>query len=215
MTKSNVSTNSECPCDNTITVFGTGEVSATPNIATIITGATTTSKQVTEAQEENAEIIAAIVSSLRSIGIPTESIQTSDYRIEENVRYEDNTKIFLGYKVTHLLTVTVEPVKKAGAVIDVAVDSGANVVSDIRFEIKDPDIYYQKALSAAMEKANQKAQTIAQSLHISLPHTPHRIIETGSAAPSPRMFSEMQSTQIQPGQLTIGAQVTLIFLLTS
>ncbi|WLR60109.1 SIMPL domain-containing protein [Guptibacillus hwajinpoensis] len=215
MTKSNVSTNSECPCDNTITVFGTGDVSATPNIATIITGATTTSKQVTEAQEENAEIIATIVSSLRSIGIPTESIQTSDYRIEENVRYEDNTKVFLGYKVTHLLKVTVEPVKKAGAVIDVAVDSGANVVSDIRFEIKNPDIYYQEALRAAIGKANQKAQTIAQSLHLSLPKTPHRIIETGSEAPSPRMFSEVQSTQIQPGELSISAYVTLIFLLTS
>ncbi|MFP3473005.1 SIMPL domain-containing protein, partial [Micrococcus sp. SIMBA_144] len=78
-------------------------VSAAPDRAVVVTGVTTTSEQVAEAQEENAVLISSIVSSLHSLGIPSENIQTTDYRIEENIRYENNVKIFLGYKVTHLL----------------------------------------------------------------------------------------------------------------
>ena len=211
MTNSNF--NQQCVCDHTITVFGAGEVSTAPDRAVIVTGVTTTSEQVAEAQEENAALISSIVSSLHSLGIPPEDIQTTDYRIEENVRYENNVKIFLGYKVTHLLKVYVEPVSEAGSAIDAAVASGANVVSDIRFELKDPTIVYQKALAIAIKDAEQKAKTIAHTLHIPLPHSPHQIVEISSMAPSPRMFSDVQATQIQTGQLVITAQLKVIYLL--
>ncbi|WP_226657727.1 SIMPL domain-containing protein [Pseudalkalibacillus hwajinpoensis] len=213
MTNINSNQLKECLCDHTITVFGTGEVSTPPDRAVIITGVTTTSEQVAEAQEENAMLIAAVVSSLHSLGIPSGNIQTSDYRIEENVRYENNVKILLGYKVTHLLKVYVEPVREAGAAIDAAVASGANVVSDIRFELKDPNIVYQKALAIAIKDGEQKAKTIAQALQIPLPHSPHQIVEMSSYSPSSRMFSDVQTTQIQTGQLVITAQLKIIYLL--
>ncbi|WP_273853634.1 SIMPL domain-containing protein [Guptibacillus spartinae] len=213
MTKLNSNLSNECLCHPTMTVFGTGEVSAPPDRAVIITGATSTSEQVAEAQEENAMHISAIVVSLQSLGIPSDDIQTTDYRIEENVRYENNVKILLGYKVTHLLKVYVEPVSNAGAAIDAAVAAGANVVSDIRFELKDPKTVYQKALGNAIKDGEQKAKSMAHSLDLSLPHTPHQIVEISSASPSPRMFSEVQATQIQPGQLVITAQLKMIYLL--
>lgn len=196
-----------------MTVFGTGEVSMPPDQAIIITGVTTTSEQVAEAQEENAQLISAIVASLQALGIPSENIQTTDYRIEENVRYENNVKIFLGYKVTHLLKVYVEPVNNAGAAIDAAVASGANVFSDIRFALKDPTKVYQKALANAIKDGEQKAKSMANTFRIPLPNNPHQIVELSSASPSPRMFSDAQSTQIQPGQLVITAQLKIIYLL--
>lgn len=213
MTKETSNQLKECLCDHTMTVFGTGEVNTPPDRAVIITGVTTTSEQVAEAQEENAMHISAIVASLQALGIPSEDIQTTDYRIEENVRYENNVKIFLGYKVTHLLKVYVEPVSEAGAAIDTAVASGANVVSDIRFELKDPTKVYQEALAAAIKDGEQKATSMANTLHISLPNTPHQIVELSSASPSPRMFSDVQATQIQTGQLVITAQLKMIYLL--
>ncbi|MCA0990617.1 SIMPL domain-containing protein [Pseudalkalibacillus hwajinpoensis] len=209
----NMTFNDQCVCDHTITVFGAGEVSAAPDRAVVVTGVTTTSEQVAEAQEENAALISSIVSSLHSLGIPSENIQTTDYRIEENIRYENNVKIFLGYKVTHLLKVYVEPVSRTGAAIDAAVASGANVVSDIRFELKDPTIAYQKALAIAIKDAKEKAKTIAQAIDIGLPHSPHQIIELSSSSPSPRMFSDVQATQIQTGQLVITAQLKMSYLL--
>ena len=209
----NMTFNDQCVCDHTITVFGTGEVSAAPDRAVVITGVTTTSEQVAEAQEENAALISSIVSSLHSLGIPSENIQTTDYRIEENIRYENNVKIFLGYKVTHLLKVYVEPVSRTGAAIDAAVASGANVVSDIRFELKDPNDRLPKSFSHCDQNAKQKAKTIAHTINIVSSTFTTSNIELSSLSPSPRMFSDVQATQIQTGQLVITAQLKISYLL--
>ncbi|TKD71310.1 SIMPL domain-containing protein [Pseudalkalibacillus hwajinpoensis] len=196
---------------NTITVYGTGTIEATPDITSAVIGAETSSKSISEAQRENAETIFEIVKTMHNKGIPNENIQTSDYRIEEEYTFENNTKQFLGYRVTHLLTILIEPVKKTGEVLDAAVASGANSISSIQFKVKHPDQYSQKALTLAIEQAREKARDIARSLKITLPKTPHQIIEIESSSPVYRMLSQYQGTPIQPGQLTITAQIKMVY----
>ncbi|WP_347549983.1 SIMPL domain-containing protein [Pseudalkalibacillus hwajinpoensis] len=204
---------SDCICDNTLTVYGSGSVEATPNIATATVGAETTSDSISEAQQKNAEIISQIVSSLIEIGIQSRNIQTLDYRIEEEYRFEDGTKIFVGYKVTHLLNIRIEQVQETGLVLDTAVTAGATTISNIQFQISDPQAYYLKAQRMAIEQANLKASNCAGAFQISLPDVPHQIIEEQSLTPSPRAFAEYSATVIQPGQLRISAQITLVYLL--
>nr|WP_286170579.1 SIMPL domain-containing protein [Bacillus sp. NTK071] len=198
--------------ENTITVYGTGTIEATPDIANAVIGAETTSKSISEAQRENAETISAVVNTIHNIGISNDNIQTADYRIEEEYTFENNTKQFLGYKVTHLLNVLIEPVQKTGAVLDAAVASGANTLSGIQFKIKHPEQYSQKALTLAIEQAREKAIDIAVALKVQLPRTPHKVIEIESSTPVYRMLSQYQGTPIQPGQLTIAASVKMIYV---
>ncbi len=211
--KKNENYDSACQCDNTIIVYGSGQVDAPPDIAKALIGVETTSEKISEAQNKNAMSISSVVTTLRKMGIKAENIQTVEYRIDEDYSFENNKKVFLGYKVTHRLAVVIEPVQKTGEILDAAVAAGANIISGISFEVKQPDVYYNKALTEAIEEGREKALTIAKAMRVSLPHVPHQLIERGSSPPSARMLTDYQGTQIQPGQLTITAQITLIYLL--
>ncbi|MDP4549907.1 SIMPL domain-containing protein [Alkalihalobacillus macyae] len=198
--------------ENTITVFGTGTIEATPDVAFAVIGAENTSKRINEAQKENAETISTIVNTLNKMGIPNEDIQTAEYRIEEEYTFENNTKQFIGYRVTHLLNVLIEPIQKTGAVLDAAVASGANNLSGIQFKVKEPEKYNQRALTLAIEQGNKKAKDIAHALKVPLPRTPHQVTEIASSSPVYRMLSQYEGTPIQPGQLTMTAQVKMVYV---
>ena len=210
---SNTPTNANlCMSENTITVYGTGTLEATPDVALAVIGAENTSKRITEAQRENAETLSTIVNTLHKMGIPNENIQTAVYRIEEEYTFENNTKQFIGYRVTHLLNVLIEPIQKTGEVLDAAVASGANSISGIQFKVKDPEEYNQKALTLAIEQGKEKAKGIAHALNVPLPRTPHQVIEIASSSPVYRMFSQYEGTPIQPGQLKTTAQVKMVYV---
>lgn len=201
-----------CMSENTITVYGTGSIEATPDMALAVIGAENTSKRINEAQRENAETISTIVNMLHEMGIPNENIQTADYRIEEEYAFENNTKQFIGYKVTHLLNVLIEPIQKTGAVLDAAVASGANSLSGIQFKVKDPDEYNQTALTLAIEQGKEKAECIARALKVPLPRTPQEVTEVVSSSPVYRMLSQYEATPIQAGQLRMTAQVKMVYV---
>src|SRR5690606_20881763 len=98
-------------------------------------------------QKENTNATTNIVEALLQLGIPKENIQTTQYSIDIQYDFEDGKQIFRGYKVTHLLQVTVENIEQTGLIVDTAVNNGANTVSNIQFTLQNPDIAYNHALS--------------------------------------------------------------------
>lgn len=209
-------TTTDCSCDNTITVMGSGTVNATPDTGIAVLGVETLAPSITDAQQTNASAIASIISSLTNIGIPPKNIGTAVYRIEEEYKYDDGKKIFLGYKVTHLLKIVIDEVALTGRVVDSAVAAGATTISSITFEVRDKEAYYKKAQKLAIRQAKAKANNIAETLGLALPSLPHQIIEGGaSPTASGRGIAYSSATPIQPGQISITAEITLIYLLES
>ncbi|RAP76861.1 SIMPL domain-containing protein [Paenibacillus montanisoli] len=202
-----------------IEVTGEGKVSAVPNRAIIVLGAITESPSLAIAQSENATAVTSVTNALLSLNIPREQIQTVTYRIEIQYNYEDGTQIFRGYKVTHLLQITIDRVDQTGLVVDTAVKSGANFVSSIQFTISNHEIYYNQALSNAIQNAESKANTIARTLGVTLIRTPLNVTEKTRVIEPPTPFQASLLTEgatvptpIQPGELEIravlGAQYT-------
>ncbi|WP_377888920.1 SIMPL domain-containing protein [Alkalihalobacillus sp. R86527] len=205
-----------CACDHTITVTGAGSIDATPDRGIAILGVETISPSITEAQQENASSITSIITSLTNMDIPPNQIGTAVYQIEEEYKYEDNNKIFLGYKVTHLLKVIIDDVALTGIVVDSAVEAGATTISSITFDVRHKEPYYMKAQKIALKQATLKARNISDALGLSMPKTPHRIIESGVPSTiQPRNVAYASATPIQPGQITITAAITLIYLLAT
>ncbi|WP_270182238.1 SIMPL domain-containing protein [Alkalihalobacillus sp. CinArs1] len=204
----------ECQCDHTITVMGTGTIDVTPDRGIAVLGVETLSASITEAQQENASTTTNIVASLRGMGIPPHNIGTAVYKIEEEYKYEDNKKIFLGYKVTHLLKVVIDDVALTGRVVDTAVSAGATTISSITFDVRNKEPYYEKAQRLAIRQAKAKAENISEALGLSLPSSPHKVIEAGVPETiTPRNIAYSSATPIQPGQIAITADITLIYLL--
>ena len=208
------SIHSKCPF--TIEVQGDGTIDAAPDQAVVVLGAITEGPVLQTVQNENALIVTHIIESLLELGIPKENVQTQDFRIEIQYDYKDGEQIFRGYKVTHLLQITIDKVEETGIVIDTAVSSGANTVTSVQFTLADPAPYENEALSLAVRSARHKAETIAAALRVQLAAVPCQVQELSRGAEPVPFAAAMQmqsaATPIAPGQLTIAASVRVWYL---
>ena len=193
---------------------GKGEVSVNPDIASISIGVQTNGDSVTIAQSENARISQNVINTLKQIGIS--DIKTIQYQIDKLYDYENGKQIDRGYQVRNILEVKVNNLSLIGNAIDSAVQSGANVVQDIRFDVSNSELYYQQALNMAVQNAIQKAKSIASSLKAMLDPLPILITENSNfPTPFTRNFAAGEiayTTPIEPGTNQIKASVTVEFL---
>ncbi|WP_332629002.1 SIMPL domain-containing protein [Halalkalibacter flavus] len=195
-------------------VIGEGSVTAAPDRVQILLGAITEEATVQSAQQENATIISAVIEAITGLGVPQESIQTSTYRIDPQYDFIEGEQVFRGYRVAHILQITLDQVEQSGAIIDAAVQQGANTVPSITFTFQDPSTFYQEALVEAIENANQKATIMSNTIGVSLNPIPLRVTEINkqAAVPYPTVLSAQAAvTPIQEGELTITAAVEVEF----
>jgi uncharacterized protein YggE len=203
-------------CGNTIEVLGEGAAVAIPDRAVVVLGAVTEGPVLNAVQTDNAKTVTKIINSILQVNIPREKIKTHDYRIEVQYDYQDGKQIFRGYKVTHLLQIVTDRVGETGKLIDTAVSNGANNVTSIQFTMAQPEIYKNQALLLAIQNAQQKAATIANTLKVALAAVPSQVQEhyqTNKPLPfTTSLHVESAVTPIEPGQLTIYAAVRVWYL---
>lgn len=203
------------PSLRVIAVTGNGKVIARANYVQLQIEVNTQGVNVQEAQQENANIMNHVIQSIFGLNIPREDIQTASYTIFPNYDYVDGKQIFKGYEVTNALSVKISDISQVGNIIDTAVQNGANHISSIQFKIENTDLYYQQALSLALQNAQMKAKTIAETMHLSLYPQPIEIVEENNSGPvlykSLAMADQTISTPIEQGQMTISAAVRVKF----
>ncbi|QDQ00950.1 DUF541 domain-containing protein [Lysinibacillus fusiformis] len=198
-----------------ITVTGNGKVLASASYVQLQIEVSTQGKNVQEAQQENASIMNRVLQSILALNIPRENVQTAAYNIAPIYDFVDGKQVFKGYEVTNAITVKIPDTHQVGAVIDTAVQNGANRISSIQFKIDNADVYYQQALSLALYNAQMKAKTIADTMQLSLHPQPIEIVEEHESGPvlykSLAMADSTISTPIEQGQMTISATVRVKF----
>ena len=205
----------------TITVQGSSSVTAAPTIAYVSIGVTTFNKNAASAQGENAVKMDRVYKTLASLGIKKDKIKTLNYNISPRYDYKNNVATLAGYNVINSIRVTVMDLKKVSDVLDMTVKEGVNQSNSISFGVTDEerDKLYLQALSQAVVNAKEKANTIATAAGITI-SKPANIIEGSSAhfvQPNYRamdmakMASEAAPTPISEGEMTIGANVTVIY----
>ncbi|MFC0472994.1 SIMPL domain-containing protein [Halalkalibacter kiskunsagensis] len=197
-------------------VVGEGSITTTPDRVLITLGVITEDKSVVTAQQENAAAITAIIQGIVELGIQENNIQTTVYRIDPQYDFIEGEQVFRGYRVAHLLQVTVDQVELTGTIIDSAVENGANSIASITFTMRDPSSMYLSALTNALENAREKAQVISNNLGVTLNPTPIQVKElnfTNAQQPYPKVLSaQVGSTPIQEGQLTVEAAIEVEFV---
>jgi uncharacterized protein YggE len=213
-----------CP-EKTISVTGSGEIMATPDIAMITSGVQTQNKDVRVAQAENARIMDGLISALVAAGIPREDIQTSGYSIYPV--YDDSSLPFgqkiTYYQVTNTVQITVRDISRAGEVIDITVANGANQVNSIYFKVSPGKEQALRAevLTMAVAKARADADVVAlatgttitgvQSITIGSVYTP--VLYDNRMAAGAATKEAAVPTPVEPGQVTVTAQVSVSYLI--
>jgi uncharacterized protein YggE len=196
--------------NRTMTLTGQGQVTAVPNIALIHLGVQTTGENLTSIQNENARITQSIIQALQRIGVS--DIKTFQYSIDKLYDYENGRQIDRGYSVRNVLEIRTSKTDMVGNIIDSAVNSGANVVELISFDVSNREYYYQQALNMAVMNAMQKSKSIAMNLGTQSDPVPVKIVENSILPIQPYFRQELAATTpIMPGTLKIEASVTVDF----
>ncbi len=207
------------PEPRSISVSGTGEVQAEPDIATVSTGVEVQAATVAEARAGAAQAANAVVAALRANGVEDSDIRTVDFSIRPMYDYSGETPRIVGYFVSNNVLVTVREVESVGELIDAVAEAGGDAVrfNGISFSHADPAALTEQARALAVEDARAKAEQLAELTGVTLGSV-LGVVETSWAAPllgpSPRgEFAAMDSgvTSIQPGTSAVTVTVQAVW----
>ncbi|RLG33966.1 hypothetical protein DRN80_03950 [Methanosarcinales archaeon] len=156
--------------NSTISVSGTGIIKTEPNQAKVYLGVETQSRNVTEALEENSLKMQSIIKAIKKLGISKDSIETTYFSVYPIRDYEKSGEDIIGYRASNEITVELHDLDKIGAVIEEAMNAGANKVRRIEFGLTEDKKREVKneALKEACKDARTKADTIASGLGLKI-----------------------------------------------
>ncbi len=195
---------------HSIVVSGNGSVAAVPDRAQISFGVSTDAKTASAALRANAGEMTKVIAAVKAQGISPADIKTEVVALTS--RYSQNGEAIVGYTATNSVSVILRNLGKAGAVIDAAVDAGANQVAGPNLSRSDQTALYRQALRVAIANAKGKAQTIARASGLTL----RRITDVSeSGGPTPLADAAkagiVSPTPIEPGTQLVEATVTVTF----
>ena len=148
----------------TVTATGTGTVSLVPDMASFSVGITTQDALVATAQAANAATLQAVLDTLISLGVSADDLQTNSYSVYPVYDYSASVPTVTGYEVTNTVSVVVREAGKMPALLDAAVEAGANNVYSLGFQSSEQSTAYDQALKAATQDALRKAALMAQAI---------------------------------------------------
>lgn len=183
---------------STINVTGKGEVVLDPDIATVGFTVYATAAEPSEAQQENTELMSAVLDVIRSKGVAEDDIETGNLNIREVYDYDKSPARIVGYDVYHNVEVTVRDMSVLGSLISEAVAAGASSISGPEYSVEDDSAAYLEALSLAVASANAKAETIAAGAGGRLANLPVSLSEYGGVNYAVRTYAADNAVAMAP-----------------
>lgn len=155
--------------ERTIEVSGLGVVASKPDLALAGLGVRTLAKSVQEAVAENNVVAQAVLAALERAGVEPHRIETSSYSVTAERNYRrDKPDTVVGYWASNMVTVGIVDLDRVGAVLQAAIDAGANNISNLRFTLEDPEPVKRQARANAVKDARTRAQTLAEAAEVKL-----------------------------------------------
>ena len=210
-------TTSESGTMRTITVGGIGEVTATPDIATVEIGVETRAKSAAEAMRENTGQMSRLMAVLDTVGITGRDRRTASLQImpDYNYRGSDDRSVLNGYVARNTLSVRVRELASIGDVLDALVAAGANQLNGIVFDVSEKAPLLDRARRTAVEDARRKATTLAESAGVALGEIVSIAEASSGGGPRPTMRSDVmmasEAVPVEAGEQTLQVQVTTVW----
>lgn len=203
----------------TVSVSGSGEVRAVPDMATLNFGIEARGKDLSALQSQAGRTMADFLALCTKLGIPENQVQTSQLLIEPRYHWEEGRQqVFDGYQVVRMITVRLEALEQLGALIEQAVALGVNSVSPPQLGSSRAEELQRAALVKAAADAKAQATLLARELGASL--GPVRQINAGGPPPVYARERAFQLASVgaadagqtyQPGEITFEASVQATF----
>jgi uncharacterized protein YggE len=221
-----------------ISVTGTGKISAMPDVADITLGVVTQAPAAKDASAANNEAMTRLHGVLKEHGVATKDIQTSQLQItpqysqpQPQVLAPGATPVpqpsppefiprIVGYRVENTVRIVSRQIDKLGPLLDTAVRGGANQISGISFRVDHPERLFDEARKRAMADAKRRAELLAGEAGVVLGH-PLRIQEQSDSSIGGELlvgrgmpvggFEPTPSMPVAPGELNLFTTVSVVY----
>lgn len=211
----------------TITVSGTSEAFAKPDLAMVNFAVVTEAKTVSDALAENTKKMNAIIDFIKSQGVEEKDLKTTNFSIYPLYEYTSKSetliyppsperRFLIGYEIQQSLEVKIRDMSKISSLIEGATKAGANQVGNLQFTINNEDNLKKEARQKAIEKAKIQAQEMASQLGVRLGKITN-FMETGGGMPIYFMAEKSlgigggEAPQIETGENKIEITVNITY----
>lgn len=202
-----------------ITVQGTAQIAADPDIVNVTANAEVTAKTVGEAQEQIGAIVESVTAKLLELGVLDEDIVTQNYSYYPVYNYDTDTPTLTGYRASHTLAITCRDTDMLDGVIGAATDNGMSEIYGVNYDVSARAELYQQALELAIEAAERKAARMAGASGMTLTGLVS-LTENGGyseryavneSADMAKLTAGAAATGIRSGSVSITASVTAVY----
>lgn len=203
----------------TMSLTGSGEVSAAPDMAMVTSGVISQADSARAALTDNTKAMSALIEAIKSAGIEARDIQTNGFSVSpryaqnrgDDNRWEDRK--IIGYQVNNGVSVRVRDLSKLGALLDAMVTKGANNIGGISFLVSDADARRDDARKAAVADVKRKAELYAEAAGVRLGRI-MSISENGMGRPPQPVFAMRakamdEAVPVEAGEETLSVDVTI------
>lgn len=207
---------------NSIAVNGEGKVYATPDIfiftVSINEKADTTKIAFQQANTKVTEIRKA----LKAVGVAEKDVQTTNISMYPHYEYDGQRSIPKGYEANQQLTITVRKIEDAGKVMDAVTAIDGAQINSTQYDIDNKEKIYEEARKQAFEKAQQKAEQLADLADVRLGKVTSISDVVMDYQPVPMYANAMkadvamggagaESAQLAPGQMVFTLSVNAVY----
>jgi len=212
---------------NTISVDGNGIIKVLPDEVVVDVSIITEKPTTEEAVNENTSIFDKVKKSIEKTNAANLKIETTNFNLSPLYDYSVQNKppTIYAYQVTSTIEVRTTDLEKMGEIIASAIESGATNISSIGFDLTESSRQkaVNDALTAAINNASAKANTLADSMGLTIDKV-YAINESGTnfsepfrtlmkAAPE-GMGGDVSAPEILPQEIEISASVSIVYLFT-
>ena len=208
------------PQPHRLTVSGHADIKAAPDEATISIGVVTDDKSAVAAAHDNALAATRVRDAVAGLGVAEKDIQTSNYSVQPLTTggFNNEPQRITGYRVSNDVQITVRSLTKLGPILDGATSAGSNSVNGISFKVAHPSALHDAAIAEAVKDARRQANVACTAGDVHIVATLD-VNVSGASRPQPMYFAARAmggmaaapSTPVEPGQVTITADVTIVY----
>ena len=211
------------PSGEGISVSGTGRVTVEPDIGVINLGVEVTEDTVARARGGAAEAMEENPRVTRRNGVEERDITTRFFNIFPQFDFENRRgqPEIIGFTVNNQIEIKIRDLDRVSEILDEAIEAGGDAirVNGIRFEVDEPEQFFEEARRLAVEDARGRAEQLADLAGVELGKA--RTISESSGGVSPQFFAEDRAiaipaaaggaTSISPGEGEIVLTVFVVY----
>lgn len=198
-----------------ITVVGSGEVKAAPDMAVITAEASFTRKTVKEAADETRRSMDAILKAARKAVRSDDDLRTGRLSVNPEYDWTDGKRVFRGYTAAQSLEVTIRDLAKVGSLTEDLFAVPVTSLGGLQLLHSKADSLRREALASAVRDARDNAATVCAAAGRTCGDAVAIRMQGAGGSPAPMpVFAEARAfkadgggAQVEAGLLTFSAAV--------